>query len=400
MVMCMKKIVYFLSFLLFSFSCLAEQNDDFNLWKKNFINQSVSKGIYKSTLDKYFSNVSYLQAVIDSDRKQPEFTLSFANYMQRMVTPARVEQAKLLLSQKKALFDRIEKKYNVPANYLLAFWALETNFGKNKGNIPVLSALATLSFDKRRSEFFTEQLIAMLQILQKEQISEPLSSWAGAFGHFQFMPTTFRQYAADGNNDGKIDVYNDFPDALESAANYLSKMGWQKGVRWGRQVVVSSLPTFEKTGEKHPISYWTQNGVKKADNTDFKPEEYDIEAELILPQGKDGAAFLVYKNFKVIKRWNNSDFYALAIGVLADKIANYSTLNVDNLKKDRAFSRQEIISLQHALAKLGFYDGKADGVLGRKTKLSLKEYQKANGMLADSFLSENLFNQIMEGVKQ
>ncbi|MGN1090990.1 MAG: lytic murein transglycosylase [Alphaproteobacteria bacterium] len=396
----MKKIVYFLCFLCACFSCFADTKNDFNDWKKEFKNQALKKGIFENTLNKYFSNIIYLQSVIDSDRRQPEFTLTFSAYMQKMATFSRAEKAKRLLSENRALFERIEKKYNVPANYLLAFWGLETNFGKNKGNIPILSALATLAFDERRSVFFTEQLIAMLQILQKEQIPEPLSSWAGAFGHFQFMPTTFQQYAKDGDNDNKIDVYNDFEDALESAANYLSKMGWQKGVRWGRHVIVSKPETFAENGKKHPISYWVEKGVQKADGTKFKPNEYAIEAELILPQGKEGACFLVYKNFYVIKKWNNSDFYAIAVGVLADKIAGYSTLNLNQLKKDKSFSRNQIKDLQYALTQLGFYDGKIDGMFGRKTKQSLKEYQKANKMTADAFLSEDLFNQIKKGVKQ
>ena len=392
----MKKMMHIFLIACLFVPCLVWAQDDFNIWKKNFINQAIADKISSKTLDKYFTSATYLPKVIEADRKQPEFTLSFAKYMQRLVTPARVQKAKELQKEHRALLSKIEKKYNVPSNYLLAFWALETNFGQNKGDTPIVSALATLAYDERRSEFFTAQLLTMLHILQEQGIESPVGSWAGAFGHFQFMPSTFHQYAVDENADGVIDVSNDLTDAFGSAAHYLSKMGWQKNVRWGREVLLTNKEVFNHLDEKHPLSFWSNLGVLKTNHTKFEHSDDAIEAQLVLPQGAAGKAFLVYKNFNVIKRWNNSDFYALAVGVLADKIANYGSVNVEKIPQDQAFSRNQIKQVQKVLAEKGLYSAKIDGSLGKKTKNALKVFQKQHNLLPDGFLSEDLFMRIVQ----
>lgn len=396
----MKKIVCFLLNILFCFECFAASSISFNEWKKTFELQALKSNISQNTLDRYFANVVYLPDVIESDRRQPEFTLTFSNYMQKMITDTRIKQARQLWYEHHDLLTKTAQKYGVPVQYLLAFWGLETNFGKNKGQTPIVSALATLAYDERRSEFFTEQLLKMLHILQKQQIQAPNSSWAGAFGHFQFMPSTFWSYAVDENQDGKIDIYDDFEDAVGSAANYLAHMGWQRSVRWGRQVRLTDVKVSEHLNEYHSLSEWMQMGIVPMDGQKLVSDT-DMQAQLLLPQGAEGCAFLVYKNFNVIKKWNNSDFYALAVGVLADKIAGYDAFDVHKIKKDTAFNRAQIKSVQHSLAQQGFYQGKIDGSLGKKTKKALQEYQKQNQMLPDGFLSDTLFKMIVsnEGKK-
>lgn len=362
---------------------------DFDSWKSDFYKTAQRQKISKEVLDKYFMKAVFLPEVIESDRKQPEFSLSLGNYMQRVVSDGRIEKGRQLMKKHQKLLKEIEIKYGVPAHYLVAFWGAETNFGETKGQIDVLNAVATLSFDERRSEFFSDQLMTLLKILQKEKIAVPIGSWAGAFGHFQFMPSTFYQYAVDEDGNGQCDVLNSFKDAAGSAANYLSKIGWQRSQSWGRQVILSG-DLYLKAGEKYPLSDWVKWGIKRADGRAYASADLSIDAQLILPEGKNGPAFLVYKNFDVIKRWNKSDFYALTIGVLADKIARKPTLNVKKIKVLPNLSREDIKLLQQTLKNENFYDGKVDGIMGSGTKKALKKYQKAHNLPADGFLSKEL----------
>ena len=373
--------------------------DDFNAWKSSFYKRAQKQKISNEVLDKYLINANSLQKVIDADRTQPEFSYSFGNYMQRVVSDFRIEKGREMLQKHKKLLQKVEAKYGVPAHYLMAFWATESNFGAIKGQTNILDALATLSFDERRSEFFSEQLITLLKILQKEKIDVPVGSWAGAFGHFQFMPTTFYQYAVDFDGNGQRDILNSLEDAVGSAANYLNKIGWDKKQIWGRQVIIPK-GLYVKAGEKHPLFDWVKWGVKKANGRAFSANDATVEAELILPEGANGPAFLVYKNFDVIKRWNKSDFYALAIGVLADKIAEKTTHDVKKLEVLPDLSRDDIKCTQEILKKEKFYDSAVDGIMGSGTKKALKEYQKKHGMPADAFLSKELLENFKKRCKR
>ena len=377
--------------LLCAFSCAfnAWGATDFNAWKSNFYKQAQKQNISKEILDRYFVKAVYLPSVIESDRAQPEFTCSFGKYMQRVISDDRIKKGREMLQKHATLLEKVEQKYGIPAHYLVAFWGIETNFGTVKGSVDILNSLSTLSFDERRSAFFSEQLITLLKIMQEEKVGVPTGSWAGAYGHFQFMPTTFYQYAVDGDGNGQRDILNSFDDAVFSAGNYLNKMGWVRAQSWGRQVILSG-DLYSKTGEKHPLSDWVKWGVKRADGRAYNEKDLSIKAELILPEGKNGPAFLVYKNFDVIKRWNRSDFYALAVGVLADKINKRSTLDVKNMKVLPGLSRDDVKSMQEVLKKENFYDGNVDGVLGSGTRNAVKKYQKSHKLPADGFLSKEL----------
>ncbi|MBE6449124.1 MAG: lytic murein transglycosylase [Alphaproteobacteria bacterium] len=384
--------LFFILFALIFHAFSVSAADDFALWKTNIYQKALELKISKNILDKYFLNVEYLPNVIELDRKQPEFTVSFGRYMKRMVSENRIQTAQDMFQKHNRLLGRIENRYGIPAHYLLAFWALETNFGKNKGNTDILNALSTLSFDKRRTEFFSEQLMTLLKILQEENISPPKGSWAGAFGHFQFIPTTFYQYAVDEDQDGRRDIIFSFEDAISSAANYLSKMGWEKDKIWGRQVILVHPEIVQELGAFHPLSFWVKNGVMRADGKEFTPDTLDIQAKLLLPEGINGPAFLTYKNFDVIKRWNLSDSYALAVCILADKIVNRSSLDVDALPIKPDLKNDDISFVQKVLKKQGFYNGNIDGILGKDTKKAIKSYQKNNNLVADGFLSESLIS--------
>lgn len=363
---------------------------DFEVWKQDFGDLVQHNGITPQTIERYLKPAKLLPKVIESDRKQPEFTRSFGQYMQGVVTNARAEKGRALWRLHQGQLQKIENQYGVPAQYLLAFWGIETNFGATKGATDTIDALATLAYDTRRSAFFAEQLTLMLKILQKEQIESPKGSWAGAFGHFQFMPSTFYQYAVDGNQDGIINVYESFDDALASAANYLNKIGWQKDQSWGRPVILTNADALAHLGEQKPIMDWVLLGVLRADNQVFKAKDMNVMAELVLPDGANGPAFLVYHNFNVIKRWNKSDFYALAVGVLADKIVGRQTLDVAQMFVSNGLTRQQIQSAQAYLKAHGYYDGEPDGIMGSATKAAIKAYQQAHNLPADGFLSKEL----------
>lgn len=389
----------FILFCLFFCAFKAWGANDFDTWKADFYKKAQKQKVSNEVLDKYFTKATFLQKVVDADRTQPEFTYSFGNYMQRVVSDFRIEKGREMLQKHKKLLQKVEAKYGVPAHYLIAFWATESNFGAIKGQTNTLDALTTLSFDERRSEFFSEQLVTLLKILQKEKIDVPVGSWAGAFGHFQFMPTTFYQYAVDMDGNGQRDILNSFEDAVGSAANYLNKIGWQRGQSWGRQVILSG-DLYLKAGETHPLSDWVKWGVKRMDGRLYNSVDLPGQAELILPEGAKGPAFLVYKNFNVIKRWNKSDFYALAIGVLADKIAQKKTLDVKKLKVLPDLAKEDIKCVQEVLQKEKFYDSTVDGIMGSGTKKALKKYQKKHNLPEDGFLSKELLEKFKKRCKR
>ncbi len=386
---------FFILFCLIFWGFSAWAETSFEQWKADFYKTAKAQNISTATLDKCLSNAKYLPKVIELDRKQPEFTSSFGQYMQRAVSNQRIVKARQMLKKHKTQLQKVESKYGVPAQYLLAFWAVETNFGAVKGNTDICNALSTLSFDERRREFFSEQLITLFKILEKENVDVPRASWAGAFGHFQFMPTTFYQYAVDGNDDGVRDIVSDFDDALASAANYLSKMGWQRGQVWGRQVVLpENSDLYLKAGEKHTLKDWTLWGIHRTDGQAYQADELDMDARLLLPEGINGPAFLTYKNFDVMKRWNNSNFYALAVGVLADNVSWRATVDVDKLEVLPSLSRSDIIFVQKFLKDKNLYQGKLDGRMGKGSVEGLKLYQKSQKLPADGFLSKELLEKI------
>lgn len=385
-------ILFLIINLLGTVSAFAQQS--FEEWKKTFRKEALSQHVLPQTLNTYLPLMTENVKVVELDRGQPEFTLSFTNYMQRVVTEARIQKGREMFKKHNRILGRIEELYGVPAHYLVAFWGIETNYGATKGNFSTLNSLATLAYDHRRSSFFTEQLITLLKILEREGIDVPQGSWAGAFGHFQFMPTTFYQYAVDEDGDGRIDVVHSFSDALASAAHYLSKMGWTNEVSWGREVVLP--PKMEITFEKKPISYWIKQGVVRKDGRHWKENEQEIQASLVLPEGVKGPAFLVYQNFDVIKRWNRSDFYAIAIGVLADKIIQKPTSDVSSFLTEGNLYKGEIIAAQEKLIQLGLYDSKPDGKLGRGTTAAVIAFQKQNGLPQDGYLSKELLEKILK----
>jgi membrane-bound lytic murein transglycosylase B len=354
--------------------------------------RAVAENVDPAIADRVLGRVRHLDQVIELDRRQPEFTTPFAEYLNRRVTDQRVNQGRALLRTHAALLARVSAETGVPPAYLIAFWGLETNYGGFFGRMSVPSALATLACDPRRAEYFTQELIAALRIVEEGAI--PLEkmegSWAGAMGHVQFMPSVFLRYAVDADGDGRRDLWNSIPDAMMSAGNFLNHLGWDTGYRWGREVILPDGFDYSQAGRtaSRPLSEWRRAGV--TDTHRHPVADLDLQAALLVPAGHQGPAFLVYPNFNVIMGWNRSEFYALAVGHLADRIAGAGTLHRPPPADVPRMSRGQVVQLQSTLNDRGFDSGEADGILGPATRDAISRYQQAEGMIADGFPSRAL----------
>lgn len=338
-------------------------------------------------VDDVLGNLQQQQRVIELDRSQPEFTQTFANYFNRRVTAERIERGQQLLEQYDELFSALTRKYGVPGRYLVAFWGLETNFGSYLGRMPTLDSLATLACDERRSEYFSSELMQALALLESESLSpaEMRGSWAGAMGHTQFMPSTYSRYATDGDGDGRVNLWRSEQDALASSANFLASLGWQQGERWGREVLLPDDFPYASTGlsNKKPLKHWRKLGVTFANGS--RIPDIDMQASLLLPAGHAGPAFLVYPNYSVILRWNRSEYYALSVGILADRLIGAGPLVRPPSTEEAALNRSTVEQMQRQLNLLGYDAGEADGVMGSLTQAALRKYQAASGMIADGY---------------
>ena len=305
-----------------SSTAFAEQN--FENWVSDFKKEAKGKGISASMLDQVFVGVKPIKRIIELDRKQPEGTLTFAQYRKRVINDARIAQGRRLYTQHRELLERTAVKYGVPAQYIIALWGIETSYGNNTGGFDVVTALSTLAYDGRRSKFFRKELINALKILDAGHISHQnmKGSWAGAMGQNQFMPSSFHSFAVDGNNDGRRDIWTSLPDVFASTANYLSRSGWKEDQRWGRRVRIPKSFTKSQIGLdiKRDLQSWKNLGVTQL-NGESIPVVDGFKASVVAPDGVNGPAWLVYHNYRVVLKWNRSNYFAISVGLLADQIA-------------------------------------------------------------------------------
>ena len=320
----------FLSSILFIFICLTSNShadENFNKWLLNYKQFAINQGVTKKTVDKAFKNTKLLKRIIKYDRNQPEFIEKTNVYVGKRVNKQKVIYAKKLIKNNNNLLKKVEKKYKVPKNYLVALWGIETVFGKHKGKVDIISALATLSFDKRRSSYFSRELITLLKLIDKKivRLDDLKGSWAGAHGNFQFMPTSIKNYAIDYNKDGKIDLYTSLEDSFASAANYLKKIGWDKNP-WGVKVRLSKNIdeknfTYDarKLAKQLKVKEWVQMGILLPENFNINPNS---KARLVKPDGKISEVYMVFNNYEKLLNWNRSLRFAITIGVFADLLSN------------------------------------------------------------------------------
>jgi membrane-bound lytic murein transglycosylase B len=347
--------------------------------------QAREEGISGPVVSRHLATVDFRERVIELDRQQPEFTQTFADYLGRRVTEQRIERGRELLSRHRPLLERVTREYGVPGRILVAFWGLETNYGEFFGGIPALDSLSTLACDPRRSGFFTDQLMDALRIIDEGAIeaSRMEGSWAGALGNFQFMPSIFLRYAVDADGDGRRDLWHSLPDAVASAANFLRDAGWQAGERWGREVLLPDGFRYELTGrgQPRPLSEWRELGVRMRNGEPLPGSS--MMASIIVPAGHRGPAFAVYDNFDVIMRWNRSQFYALSVGLLADRIAGAGPLRNPPPADEPRLSRDAVMALQQQLNRRGFDSGEPDGIVGPATRSAIRAFQQARGLVSD-----------------
>jgi len=296
---------------------------DFDVWLNGVRTEAAGQGISENIIAVALTGIAPIPRVIELDRAQPEFTLTFEQYLDRVVPESRVAKGRQMLADNRTLLDEVGAAYGVQPRFIVALWGIETDFGRLTGGFSVVEALATLAYDGRRSEYFRKELFCALQILNEEHISPAAmtGSWAGAMGQSQFMPSSFLGYAEDYDKDGRRDIWTTKADIFASAANYLANYGWTSDQTWGREASLPDAfdPALIGLEVKRSLAGWQGLGVRRADGSDLPVRE--MAGSIVLPDGEGGRAFLVYGNFETILRWNRSTYFGIAVGRLADRIA-------------------------------------------------------------------------------
>lgn len=380
---------------LFAVTGPAWADAGFQRWIADFRKTATASGISGATFDKAFRGVTTPDpGVLEKARYQPEFRMEAWQYVDNQVNERSIATGRQMARQWKPWLDRIEQQFGVDRHILLAIWSIESRYGEvlqdPKRLHNTVQALATLAYgDQRRAKFARQQLIAALKILQRGDVAatQLTGSWAGAMGHTQFIPTSFQAWAVDADGDGRRDIWNSVPDALASAANLLRKNGWQTGQTWGYEV---ALPAGKFPGGSITLNQWQGLGVVRANGKAF-PRGSD-KAELKVPGGRESPAFLMTRNFFVLKRYNNADLYALSVGLLADQIAGYGTLVRDWARPFTRLTSSETEELQRKLSALGYYDGSIDGRIGEASRAAIKAFQARSGLTQDGHPSKEVLS--------
>jgi membrane-bound lytic murein transglycosylase B len=378
---------------------IAAPDDEarFYAFLRDFRAEALKAGIMPATYDRAVSNIALNPKVEELNEKQPEFVRPIWDYLAGAITETRISRGHDQMSAHAQLFARLQDSYGVPQEVLTAIWGLETGYGQNEGSFNLFEALATLAFDGPRMEYGRRQFIAALKIadIEGRDPATMTGSWAGAFGHTQFVPTTFLEHAVDGDGDGKRDLWNSPADALASAANYLKQSGWRPGESWGEEVQLPQGFAYEQAeaGLRKPIAEWARLGVRNAAGQPLQDSEE--EAAILLPAGYRGPAFLVRNNFNVILRYNSATAYALAIGLLSDRLRGAGIVQAKWPLDEVPLDEPSRTALQEGLTALGFSTGGADGVLGRRTQQAIRDYQKSRGLPADGFATAGLLTRVL-----
>ena len=361
------------------------QDGGFRDCLNNIKADALKQGVPAATVDRAFQGLTPDQKVVDLDNRQPEFSLTYAKYVGGTVSLDRIQKGQQKMAQHRALLDQLQAEYGIPPQYLMAFWGIETNYGTFMGDFRVVRSVATLACMTKRRDFFSNETVQALRILNNNHMtSEQMrGSWAGAMGNMQFMPSTFTRWAVDRDGNGRIDIWNSLPDAFASAANFLRGIGFKPGLPSSEEVMLPAgfpLDQADTTVEK-PVKAWASMGVKKM-NGGALPA-VDDAASILLPAGFRGPAFIIYPNFKAVMNWNRSTLYALSVGILARQIAGGPPVQQQAPADDAPISRDTVIDMQNRLARLGLYKGETDGLLGPKTRSALRLFQQQQALPAD-----------------
>jgi len=353
-----------------------------------------ARGVSRAAFDSAFSGYRYLPKVMELTTKQPEFSQTVQQYIDRRVTSGQAQKGKAMRTEWNQTLTGSQQRWGVQPEFVLAIWGMETNYGGFMGGEHTIHALATLTEGGYRADFFRDELLTALRIVSDGHVSADnmTGSWAGAMGHTQFMPSSFMRYAVDYNGDGRKDIWNSVQDALGSTANYLNNFGWRPGETWGYEVKLPNGFDFAaaRQVERAPLSQWQAMGIQRVSGKAF-PRPSDM-GRLYMPAGANGPTFLLLPNFDVIKRYNNSDSYALAVGHLADRIIGGGDFATAWPSGDYALTKAQRAELQTLLGRAGFDAGSPDGVLGPKTRAAVVAYQTRMGLAADGHISGRLLD--------
>lgn len=377
------------------------QDAKFAAFVQDFRHTAVDAGVKGATYDAAMSDISRNQRVEDLNLNQPEFAKQIWTYLDSAVSDKRVATGRQMLADNAAMLGTIETKFGVPKEILVSIWGNESDYGRGKGPFDMFEALATLAYDGPRMDYARPELIAALKMMQQQKYApaQMTSSWAGAFGQTQFVPSTFLAHAVDGDRDGVIDLWNSPADALASAAAVLSDAGWQRGNNWGYEIALPKDFAYDQADLDiaKPVADWRRLGIKTVAGAELPPaEEYGA---IYLPAGARGPAFLVFDNFKVVLKYNNAASYALAVCTLADRLKYGAAIQSAWPRDEPPLTRDERIAFQTSLQKLGYDIGTVDGILGRKARAALRDYQKTRGLAADGFPTETLLTRIATDAK-
>lgn len=357
-----------------------------------------AKGVSAAGFRRLTANLTPDMSIMSKLETQPEFTRTPGEYVEMLVSQTRIEKGRKTMAENQAVFVAIEQRYGVDPYVVAAIWGIETNYGSARGSYPVIQATGTLACIGRRQEYFRDEFIAALRIVDRGDIPEAhlRGSWAGAFGLTQFMPTAFQRDAVDFDGDGHPNVVDSVADAMASTANKLKRGGWQAGMSWGYEVTLPRRFDYLQADKsiRKPLREWQAMGVTRAGGGRYP--NGDAMAYLLLPAGAKGPAFLMTDNFKAILSYNPADAYALAIGHLADRIRGGGPFVTPWPEDMRMLSRAERSELQHRLAQKGYNAGAPDGRIGQQTKVAVREYQVSVGMLPDGLAT----GEVLEKLRQ
>ena len=377
----------------FSSSSTAIQNtstytstSDFQGCLANLRSQAIASGVLASSYDRYTQNLKPDYSVIDKLNYQPEFSTAIWDYLSGLVDDERVQVGKQKLAQHRVVLNRVEQAYGVPAETVVAVWGVESNYGDISGKYPLLQALGTLSCEGRRQSYFRSEFFATMRILQRGDLTQDqlYGSWAGAFGHTQFMPSTYERLAVDFDGDGRRDLVSSTTDALASTANFLKRAGWQTGMPWGFEVTIPQDMSVagESRRNKRSLNSWVAQGVSRADGTALIQGNLSgsTPAGLITPSGANGPAFLVFKNFDAIYSYNAAESYGLAIAHLSDRLRGGTPFLTAWPTDDAGTSRAERREIQQFLIQRGYDIGVVDGLIGDKSRQAIQKEQSRLGL--------------------
>ena len=373
----------------------AKHAQSFDRWVAEYRVFARAAGIDEATLHIAFDNIRFVPRVIELDQAQPEFNRTVWDYLDNALSLARISRGQEKLRQLRPVIEPIAMRYGVPAETIFAIWGMETNYGSFMGDIPTIDALATLGFEGRREAWARGQLLAALKILKNRDIDrqQMVGSWAGAMGQTQFLPSNFLAYAVDADGDGRRDLWGSVTDVVASTANFLARSGWQTGQPWAVEVRLPPGFDYARADDsvRLPSSSWVGEGVQSVDGV---PIPAMPDSSILLPSSARGPAFLVGPNFRAILRYNNATSYALAVGLLAQRLAGGLAMQTPWPRDLQAFTRSQMLALQTALNNRGFDSGMPDGVMGPATRRAIRQYQRSLGLLEDGYPTLDLLQNL------